>query len=119
MPNAPRRYRPSRPAYTSTRPTSSQRGYLDGWPELRDYYKAAHPYCEDCPYPRASYVEVDHIIPFDGMDDPLRLDEDNLRTRCRRHHAAKTARWDTTIRQHYKQHGKEATLAKYREAMRK
>jgi 5-methylcytosine-specific restriction endonuclease McrA len=35
---------------------------------------------------------VDHIVPFHGLDDPLRLDENNLQTLCHTHHQQKTAR---------------------------
>ena len=35
--------------------------------------------------------EVDHIVPFKGKDDPLRLDETNLQSLCRPCHATKTA----------------------------
>ncbi|MCC7419957.1 MAG: HNH endonuclease [Planctomycetaceae bacterium] len=35
---------------------------------------------------------VDHRIPFNGPDDPLRLDPSNLQSLCRRHHGLKTHR---------------------------
>ena len=132
MPTAPKPYRPRRgtttPAYRprERRLPSSQRGYLDGWPALRDHYKARHPYCEDCPYPRAQYVEVDHIIPFSGLNDPLRLEERNLRTRCAHHHRRKTAALDGEIRAFFDrtclaigfESALRATTERYREVMR-
>lgn len=99
MPNSPKRYYPRNGGGTAYKPrerrgTAQQRGYDTTWLALRNSHLARYPYCQDCPYPRAQYVEVDHIIPFSGQDDPLRLDERNLRTRCRRHHARKTAMQD-------------------------
>jgi len=35
--------------------------------------------------------DVDHIKPFKGKDDPLRLDWDNLQGLCRKHHNRKTS----------------------------
>lgn len=109
MPAAPKPYRPPNRGPTRayrTRGTSKQRGYQDGWPELRNRYLADHPFCEDCPPPESAlpasyYVEVDHVIPFHGMSDPLRLDERNLRTRCAHHHRLKTHRYDGETRATY------------------
>jgi 5-methylcytosine-specific restriction endonuclease McrA len=33
--------------------------------------------------------EVDHIVPFNGKDDPLRLDPQNLQSLCIPHHREK------------------------------
>jgi 5-methylcytosine-specific restriction protein A len=35
--------------------------------------------------------DVDHIAPFKGLDDPLRLDAKNLQSLCRPHHNVKTS----------------------------
>lgn len=35
---------------------------------------------------------VDHVVEFDGLDDPLRLDPDNCVAACRTHNSAKAAR---------------------------
>jgi 5-methylcytosine-specific restriction enzyme A len=35
--------------------------------------------------------EVDHIVPFKGLDDPLRLDPKNLQPLCIQHHREKTS----------------------------
>jgi 5-methylcytosine-specific restriction protein A len=34
--------------------------------------------------------EVDHIVPFKGKNDPLRLDTKNLQSLCIDHHRRKT-----------------------------
>jgi len=75
------------------RRSSAKRGYDAAWRRLRDAYVAEHPECEDCLL-RGLHTparEVDHVIPFQGLGDPLRLDKRNLRSLCRRHHARKTA----------------------------
>lgn len=99
-PNAPKKYTPHgivnaklgrRPDYRKTAP---QRGYDWRWQKLRKAYVAEHPWCEDCLL-EGKHVpvhEVDHVIPFKSLDDPLRLDWHNCRSRCRPHHALKTHR---------------------------
>ena len=124
MPNAPSQYRPRgwQPArqVRDQQASASERGYDHTWLKVRLAYRAQHPVCEDCLTkgmgPRqGERFEVDHIIPFKGTDDPLRLDMDNLRTRCRPCHAVKTQK-DDEIRRHYELNGRDATLARYREA---
>lgn len=74
------------------RGNTTERGYGWDWQKLARAYKAEHPLCEDCLEEDKTTVgdDVDHIIPFRGINDPLRLDWDNLRNRCRPHHNAKT-----------------------------
>ncbi|WP_223295494.1 HNH endonuclease [Granulicella mallensis] len=39
-------------------------------------------------------TDVDHIRPFNGKDDTLRLDIDNLQSLCKACHSRKTAKED-------------------------
>ena len=123
MPYAPRAHKPRHAAAPTKRvdrrASAAERGYDSRWAKLRAYYVRRHPLCEDCLPHVTPCHEVDHIIPITGITDPLRLDEENLRSRCRRHHAAKTARYDDEVRSHYQRHGKDATLERYREVMRR
>jgi len=76
------------------RGTAAQRGYDADWKKLRDWYVRQHPLCEDCleeGIVNGKSIEVDHVIPIDVKPE-LRLDANNLRSRCRRHHRLKTAR---------------------------
>ena len=78
---------------SSRRGDSTQRGYDAAWQKLRAWYIREHPFCEDCLEQGVFTtwrVEVDHIIPISVRPD-LRLDPDNLRTRCQYHHKRKTA----------------------------
>ena len=82
----PKRY------YRTDRGTTADRGYDHRWQKLRRWYLSRHPLCESCEA-RGLTVQaddVDHIIPFKGRSDPLRLDRTNLRALCRRCHNAKT-----------------------------
>lgn len=76
------------------RGSSTQRGYDRLWSKLRARYITENPFCESCEKRGLTVPadEVDHIQPFSGKDDPLRLDEDNLQSLCRACHARKTAR---------------------------
>jgi 5-methylcytosine-specific restriction endonuclease McrA len=59
---------------------------------VRDRHIAANPFCVVCGATRSAggrSLEADHVIPFEGLDDPLRLDPNNLRTVCRKHHNEK------------------------------
>lgn len=75
------------------RESSWARGYDSDWDRLRKRYRDDNPLCEMCL--KRGVVrpmhEVDHIVPFKGKDDPLRLDETNLQSLCRPCHATKTA----------------------------
>lgn len=76
------------------RVVASKRGYDRKWRQLRQSYIAEHPLCQHCEKRGMTTpaTEVDHIIEFGGIDDPLRLDPDNLQSLCRRCHAIKTHR---------------------------
>lgn len=95
MPDAPqRRDRKRIPGGTQDRRLpASQRGYDSDWNRLRAAHVARQPLCVRCAEQvRAVPVaEVDHIRPFCGKADPLRLDPQNLQSLCRSCHAIKTA----------------------------
>lgn len=68
------------------------RGYDKKWTKLRNRYWVQHPFCEHCPPEKKMLAdEVDHIVPFNGRSDPLRLDWQNLQSLCREHHRKKQA----------------------------
>lgn len=111
MPYAPRahqsRHQAAKPKRIDRRASAAERGYAHGWPKLRAAYVAQHPLCEDCLARGRTVIvdEVDHVIPINGLDDPLRLLWENLRSRCRPCHAVKTARCDERIRAEYEASG--------------
>ena len=76
------------------RPTSAARGYDSAWRRLRDDYIRRHPVCVLCEREgRTTAAEVvDHIQPIAVAPD-RRLDETNLRSLCRDHHAIVTGRF--------------------------
>ena len=72
---------------------SAERGYWSDWRRLRGdgthgfvaRWIAEHgPWCAICrkPLRGGRQTHVDHIVPFDGVDDPKRLDETNLQLLC-------------------------------------
>lgn len=73
---------------------SRQRGYDRSWEKLRARFIATNPLCAHCD--AAGLVtpatEVDHIRPFDGLADPLRLAWNNLQSLCHSCHVTKTHR---------------------------
>ena len=74
----------------------TERGYDVQWQKLAKAYRQAHPLCEHCEakgYLKPA-TETDHIRPFTGLADPLRLDWDNLQALCNRCHSRKTATED-------------------------
>lgn len=86
--------------------SASSRGYDAAWQKVRAAFIAqktlevamdgisANPLCEMCGKPiyRKRDIHVDHIKPFDGLGDPLRLDVDNLRLLHERCHMSRTAK---------------------------
>lgn len=76
------------------RGNANQRGYGYDWQQLAKRYKEQNPFCEECLLKSVMKKgeELDHIIPFQGLNDPLRLDWSNLRHLCKRHHGLKTWR---------------------------
>jgi 5-methylcytosine-specific restriction endonuclease McrA len=90
-----RKYRPHRPAipcrtYKAAEPTAAERGYDWAWAKLSQAHRKLHPICQNCKRRRSK--ETDHIKPFKGRDDPLRLDPNNLQANCTRCHKCKTWR---------------------------
>lgn len=74
------------------RGTRQERGYDEPYLKLRRQKKTANPLCEECE--RNGYTtlmkEVHHIVSFDGLNDPLRLDWDNLESLCKTCHLRKS-----------------------------
>jgi 5-methylcytosine-specific restriction enzyme A len=73
---------------------TAARGYGGDWQALRSAFLAQHPLCADCESHGLVRParHVDHVVPFQGIDDPLRLDRSNLRALCERCHMVKTGR---------------------------
>ena len=96
MATSPKTHRRSRhkTSRVDLRPGASVRGYGTDWRRLRQWYARRQPLCEDCLARDivTPMQEVDHVRPFSGKDDPLRLDADNLRSLCRSCHRRKHAR---------------------------
>lgn len=96
-----RRPRPRQQPRVDDRRSAHQRGYDSAWKRLSLRCRRAHPLCEHC-HQQGRVVPVqlvDHIIPIRGPDDPLRLDERNLQSLCRRCHTIKTSAEGGEIRQ--------------------
>lgn len=92
MPNAPKTFRSTerRKEREELRGSSVERGYDARWNRISKMYRAQHPVCEHCN--DAASDDVDHIVPFKGINDPLRTDMNNLQALCRSCHVRKTAR---------------------------
>jgi 5-methylcytosine-specific restriction enzyme A len=71
------------------------RGYNAAWVRLVEEFWAdpAHRFCVRCALRGRQELarEVDHVVPFKGLDDPLRLDRTNLQGLCGLCHRQKTA----------------------------
>ena len=79
--------------WPENRGSSSQRGYDARWRRLRARKLRADPICAECLKDGDRVTEathVDHIVPFKGKNDPLRLDYSNLQSLC--------ARWTKRLR---------------------
>lgn len=81
------------------------RGYDSAWVRLRNAFvqqkrleamksgRSIQPICEVCGKPVPDQqIHVDHRTPFNGLDDPLRLDPANLAIMHRECHMRKTAK---------------------------
>ena len=101
MAQSPRTHRRSRHKTNriDLRPGATARGYGSDWRRLRNWYATRNPLCEEClGRNRVMPVEeVDHVQEFDGKDDPLRLDHNNLMSLCRSCHRRKHARLRVTL----------------------
>ena len=92
MPTAPQTFRKQERVreVEQARGTKQQRGYGGEWERISLMKRAECPVCEMCN--DAMAVDVDHIKPFNGPNDPLRTDWQNLQAVCRACHRAKTGR---------------------------
>lgn len=90
MPKAPKVFRQKerRREREESRGNCVQRGYDWEWMKISKLYRQSHAVCEICN--DAVAVDVDHIIPFRGVGDPLRTDWHNLQAVCRSCHRRKT-----------------------------
>jgi len=90
MPTSPQRFNQKerkREAYRR-KGTKQERGYGGVWEKLSLMKRASCPVCEVCN--NSTATQVDHIVPFDGENDPLRLEWTNLQSICQECHTRKT-----------------------------
>ena len=92
MPTAPQTFRKQERVreVEQARGTKQQRGYGGEWERISLMKRAECPVCEMCN--DAMAVDVDHIEPFNGPNDPLRTMWSNLQSVCRACHNGKTRR---------------------------
>jgi 5-methylcytosine-specific restriction endonuclease McrA len=77
----------------AARGTTKERGYGADWQRLRDLKLATTAICEIRTHCDGAIADsVDHIIPFRGKDDPLRLEWSNLQSACTPCNSAKAAK---------------------------
>ena len=99
MATLPPSHKLPRPPAIDTRGTQKQRGYGHKWRRLRGWYIKRHPLCVHCLAlgRTTAATDVDHIKPFNGVLDPLRLDAGNLQSLCsmchRMKHGASKREW--------------------------
>lgn len=65
-----------------------ERGYDAHWHRISKAHRQQYPVCQVCN--NATADDVDHIVPFSGLNDPLRTDRQNLQSICRKCHNSKT-----------------------------
>jgi 5-methylcytosine-specific restriction protein A len=87
--------RPPRPAWPARQLPRRVRGYDAAWVRLRDAFirRPENVFCREC-YKNGFVTpstDVDHIQPFESLDDPRRLDPLNLQALCRDCHRRKSA----------------------------
>lgn len=85
-------FAPFRSHARQIRTNSKQRGYDHRWNELRNRFIVINPLCRMCEQEGRvePATEVDHIIPFIGLEDPLRVQWENLQSLCHSCHVKKT-----------------------------
>jgi 5-methylcytosine-specific restriction endonuclease McrA len=92
MPSAPKSFRieERKKEREEIRGNCVERGYDWHWMKISRMVRQQYPVCQVCN--DAASEDVDHIIPFKSVDDPLRTQISNCRAICRKCHNAKTAR---------------------------
>src|SRR4051812_44106102 len=72
--------------------SSTARGYGVDWRRVRERRLAAEPLCRFCAEVGrvTAATQVDHIVAFKGLGDPLRLDLGNTRALCEPCHMSRT-----------------------------
>jgi 5-methylcytosine-specific restriction endonuclease McrA len=90
MPTAPQSFRAKERAEQRERfrGTKQQRGYGGEWERISLMKRRECPVCEVCR--NAPADDVDHIVPFNGVNDPKRTEWQNLQSICRACHNGKT-----------------------------
>jgi len=91
MPKAPKTFGSISKRHTSewNRGTKRDRGYGGEWEKISLMFRQDHPVCQVCN--DAPSMDTDHIVPFTGINDPLRTDWNNLQAVCRKCHNVKTS----------------------------
>jgi len=90
MPSSPKTFRSKERAKEREqfRGSKQSRGYGGEWERISLLKRQANPVCEVCKDAPAD--DVDHIVPFDGVNDPKRTEWQNLQSICRACHNRKT-----------------------------
>ena len=90
MPSSPKTFRSSerKKEREDFRGSKQSRGYGGEWERISRMKRQQSPLCEVCNDTTAD--DVDHIVPFNGVDDPKRTEWQNLQSICRRCHNGKT-----------------------------
>ena len=95
------RCEPHRRAHEQHRGSRHERGYDHAWDMYRAWHLTREPLCRFCKQGGKVMPanEVDHIRAFRGLNDPLRLDPQNVRSLCSTCHARRTRQQQLANRQ--------------------
>jgi len=90
MPLSPNTFRSAQRAKDKEqfRGSKQSRGYGGEWERISLLKRQANPVCEVCH--NATADDVDHIVPFNSVNDPKRTEWKNLQSICRACHNQKT-----------------------------